>query len=284
MKDYHVSDIKERMKKFYNQSVVYQDLLADMTHYRRDAVLEQYVYLVNKFGPQQGVFLELGCGTGEAVRQLANEGREIIGVDISMRLLKTKEASIDEESPNFVVADITHLPFQNRSVSCVALHEVIEHIPDVNELLDEILRVLSADGCVIIISPNLISPIKPIRHILGIEGFNTKFYGSYLKAIWAIFSNLALIFNKLLSSQPKFTYRSPILDDFQCPDDDAVYMSNFIDFKKWFISKGFVVFYSPFMLWNDSFLNQLKLKILKWFPWLDKGFCLVAERTEQSTL
>jgi len=40
-----------------------------------------------------------------------------------------------------------------------------------------------------IVSPNLLSTIKPIKHIIGSEGFNDNFYGSKFKAFTSIFSN-----------------------------------------------------------------------------------------------
>jgi SAM-dependent methyltransferase len=269
------------MKAFYNQSEVYQNLLTNHETFRRDLALERYVSLVSEDGLRRGILLDLGCGTGETTRKLVAKGCNAVGLDISALFLKPQGPGHGGQSPNFVVGDIARLPFRSQSVSCVCMNDVIEHVPDTDQLLREIIRVVRADGRVIIVSPNLLSPIKPIRHILGIEGFNTNFYGSYLKALGAIFLNFHLLFMKLLARQPKFTCRTPLLgNDFHCPDDDAVYMANIVDLKKWFQSKGFTAAYVQFLPQQDRISGRVKSRILGWLPWLDKGFCLVAQRAE----
>jgi SAM-dependent methyltransferase len=268
------------MKAFYNESGVYQNLLTNHGAFRRELALERYVSLVCEYGLASGVLLDLGCGTGETTRRLATKGCNPVGLDISTLLLSPREQRPSDQGPKFLVGDVVHLPFKNHSVSCVCMHDVIEHVPETNQLLCEIIRVMRPDGRIIIVSPNLLSPIRPIRHIVGSEGFNTRFYGSYLKAFSAIFSNVYLLIKKLLAGEAEFTYRTPLLgDDFQCPDDDAVYMANIVDLKKWFHNRGLAATYVQFLPRQDGFSGRLKSRILDWLPCLDKGFCLVVQRT-----
>lgn len=284
MKTRQVAETEGRMKAFYNQSNAYHTLLASREAFRRDLALDRYVSLVSEKGPAKGIHLDLGCGTGETTRRLMAKGCDTVGLDISTLFLTRQEPRNEGPNPKFVVGDIARLPFRSQSVSCVCMNDVIEHVPDTDRLLHEIIRVLRADGRIIIVSPNLLSPIKPIRHLLGIEGFNTRFYGSLGKTFWAIFSNVYLIFTKLWSRRPEFTYRAPLLgDDFECPDDDAVYIANMVDLKKWFRSKGFAATYLQFLPGQDSASGRAKSRILDWFPWLDKGFCLVAQRSPRTS-
>jgi ubiquinone/menaquinone biosynthesis C-methylase UbiE len=277
-----MTKMKENLRSFYENSMIYRDLLKSSTRYHRETELDQYVSIVKKYAMKDGYILDLGCGTGETTHKLALKGLRVVGVDISIFLLKTDKHAFSEKRmcPGYVVSDITRLPVRDHSVGCVALLNVIEHIPEVNDLLDEVLRVLDSNGRVIIVSPNLISPLRPVRHLLGIEGFNTQFYGSHARAAYAVFSNLILISRKLLFRQPEFVFRSPILEDFQCPDDDAVYLANFIDLRKWFRRKGYSVSYRQFLPRNDSFLGRIKSLALNRISWLDKGFCLIAELPE----
>jgi len=271
--------LQERMRQFYNHSTAYRDLLASTERYRREVELDRFVSLVGQFGPKSGRLLELGCGTGETTQRLAAKGYDAIGVDVSLLFLQARGACPEQREAHFAVADVAALPFKAHSVSCVCMNDVVEHIPEVNELLEEVLRVLSKDGTVIIASPNLLSPLKPLRHILGTEGFTINFYGSRSKALTAIFSNVARNLLKLVSRRPTFIFRTPSLDDFQCPDDDAVYLSNFIDLQKWFRGRGFSVAYLQFKPAADTFIGRMKSEILGWAPWLDKGFCLVAQQS-----
>lgn len=267
---------KAKMKSFYNESVAYRDVLAELSHFRREQILARYAEVVHRFAPEGGTIVDLGCGLGDTTRLIAAKGRRAIGVDISLLLLTSKRTD-DHGEPALVAADISSLPFLTRSIECIALHDVIEHIPDVDRLLEEIARVLKDRGRVIIASPNLLSPLKPLRHLLGVEGFHVSFYGSTWRAVLAVFTNTAWCLQKSLSRKVTFHYREPMLDDFQRPDDDATFLSNVPDLKKWFVARGFEVHYHQFKP-GTGFVGRLKEAILNLFPWLDKGFCLVASR------
>jgi ubiquinone/menaquinone biosynthesis C-methylase UbiE len=267
---------KKKMKAFYNESVVYQKILSDLSHYRREKALERYAQVVREFAPGRMV-LDLGCGTGETTRRLIAKGLQPIGVDISVMLLRTTTNETGSHQ-DFVSADISTLPFQTRTVDCVALHDVIEHIPDVENMLTEIIRVLRPHGRVIIVSPNLLSPIKPIRHIFGLEGLNINFYGSLTRAFLAVFGNILSNLNKTFSRRLQFNFRQPILDGFKCPDDDAVFLANYTDLQKWFQKRDFRVLYHQVSSDKESWIGRVKLGVLGFLPWLDKGFYLIAER------
>jgi len=271
---------KQRMRRFYNESSVYQNAISDLEHYHRDASITQFAEIVHQLSPGSKV-IDLGCGTGESTRRLCAKGLSAIGVDISLLFLQS-QSDTDEQRPDFVSADISVLPFSNGSVDCVSLHDVIEHIPDVENLLGEIIRVLRPSGRIIIVSPNLMTPIKPIRHLLGIEGFNTRFYGSATRTFLAIFGNVFSNIRKVISRKPHFAFREPILEGFQCPDDDAVFLANYLDLKRWFEMHGMRTRYYQLKPETNGIVGRVKSGLLALFPWLDKGFVLIAERDEKA--
>jgi SAM-dependent methyltransferase len=267
-------DLQHRLKAFYNTSGAYKTILIDQKAFRLDVASEQYVSLVAAQHPT-GIVLDLGCGTAETTRQLAARGYRVVGVDISLLFLRAS-APVRR-----VAGDLTCLPFLDHSVGCVGLHNVIEHVPDTDLLLREIVRVLGPGGVVVIVSPNLLCPLRPLRHLLGVEGFTIAFYGSRLNAVKAIFVNLFAITGKIIARQPHFTMHTPLLDDdFQCPDDDAVYMANVIDLQKWFRGHGFVARYRQFLPHRQSLIGRTKLQVLNAAPWLDKGFALIASAAD----
>jgi len=269
---------KHKMKEFYNNSSVYQNAISDLAHYHRDESLARYAAIVRSFSRGTRV-IDLGCGTGESTRRLRSKGLRAIGVDISLLFLRT--STDDAADPrDFVSADISRLPFRSASVDCVALHDVIEHIPDVERLLEESLRVLRPNGRVIIVSPNLLSPLKPLRHLLGIEGFNVKFYGSSFRTFLAIFENLFWNLRNTISRQPHFRFREPILEEFQCPDDDTVFLANYLDLRNWFEIHAVKTQYHQLKPDTKAISGRIKSGLLALFPWIDKGFVLIAERDE----
>lgn len=75
--------------------------------------------------------LEIGPGPGIVIRAIRDFGVFGVTVDIDSRLRPT------------VVADITKLPFEDKSFDCVLAAEVLEHIPfiEVSKALEELARV-----------------------------------------------------------------------------------------------------------------------------------------------
>ena len=53
--------------------------------------------LLKKYGVDDGLVLELGCGTGNMTRLLAEAGYDMIGIDLSEDMLMEAMAKTDEE-------------------------------------------------------------------------------------------------------------------------------------------------------------------------------------------
>ena len=80
--------------------------------------------------------LDLGCGYGAYSLALAAAGRQCVGCDVNMKYLSQASSS---GLP--VVAVDSVLPFPDRSFDTVMLLEVIEHVPQLENILSEAFRV-----------------------------------------------------------------------------------------------------------------------------------------------
>jgi SAM-dependent methyltransferase len=98
--------------------------------------------------------LDAGCGTGYGSNILAEAGAaEVVGLDIDSAVLEAARESA-HQPVSLEVGDVRKLPFPDASFDMAVCFEVIEHVDEPETVLDELRRVLRADGILAISSPN----------------------------------------------------------------------------------------------------------------------------------
>ncbi len=100
--------------------------------------------------------LDVGCGLGAYVRKLRTISDDVYGVDID----PDKVAQARQELPNIYQAPAEELPFPDAYFDAILLHEVIEHVRDDRQALQEACRVTRAGGRIIIFAPNRWYPFE----------------------------------------------------------------------------------------------------------------------------
>jgi SAM-dependent methyltransferase len=103
-----------------------------------------------ELGP--GRVLDLGCGVGHSFHLL--RPRATVGVDLDADAL----AGQGRET---VVADMRALPFEDASFASVLSVQSLEHVPDPERVLAEVVRVLEPDGAAIFVTPNRLTLGRP---------------------------------------------------------------------------------------------------------------------------
>jgi O-antigen biosynthesis protein len=98
--------------------------------------------------------LDAGCGVGWGTEMLLNGGASSAhGVDIDEEAVANATARAPGAS--FRVGDLRSLPFPDDSFDLVVCFEAIEHVDGYERVLDELVRVLRADGGLLLVSsPN----------------------------------------------------------------------------------------------------------------------------------
>jgi SAM-dependent methyltransferase len=99
-----------------------------------------------------GRVLDLGCGVGHSYRELAP--RETVGVDLDPAAL----AGQDRET---VAADMRRLPMADGSFASVLSVQSLEHVPDPERVLAEVVRILAPGGRAIFVTPNRLTFGRP---------------------------------------------------------------------------------------------------------------------------
>jgi 2-polyprenyl-3-methyl-5-hydroxy-6-metoxy-1,4-benzoquinol methylase len=124
-------------------------------------------------GIKPGRLLEVGCGDGTRLRQLAElgwyvEGQEVDPVSVSIA-----------KKTNFKIhlGPLEHLNLPNSSYDAIVMSHVIEHVHEPVKLLSECHRLLKKDGILVAVTPNIRSyghkvfksswlHLDPPRHIM----------------------------------------------------------------------------------------------------------------------
>jgi len=110
------------------------------------------------------LILDAGCGSGRHLRALAKlPDLKIIGIDRNGSDLNDALTALknmpDALSDNYLVscADIKNLPFASASFDCVICSEVLEHIPEHENALKELVRILKPQGDLVVSVPRYFS-------------------------------------------------------------------------------------------------------------------------------
>ena len=107
--------------------------------------------------------LEIGCGEGYGTHSLSSHVKHITGVDLNSRAIEHASQKYESQQCSFTLSDGTTLPFDDRSFDVVISLQVIEHVRDDLAFLQEIRRVLKAEGTCIITTPNGSYRVAPQR-------------------------------------------------------------------------------------------------------------------------
>jgi len=130
--------------------------------------------------------LEIGCGTGELTNYLYNSGyTDIIGTDLSEEA--TSYGKKKYKNVSLKAMDAVCLNFLDYSFDVCMAFDLIEHLPDVNEHIKEVVRVLKPNGVYLLQTPNIISnSIKPFLN----RDFSWRWQHPSLQFSWGIMKKL----------------------------------------------------------------------------------------------
>jgi SAM-dependent methyltransferase len=87
-------------------------------------------FLLRQLPERLGEALELGCGTGEFSRLLAQRCETVLAVDLSPRMIEAARArSMDHPNVEYGLADASSWEFPSERFDCVASIATLHHLP-----------------------------------------------------------------------------------------------------------------------------------------------------------
>jgi ubiquinone/menaquinone biosynthesis C-methylase UbiE len=99
--------------------------------------------------------LDVGSGAGQIAGHLlefADPQTRITCLDLSQQMLCRARRRLNSDRPAFIAADLSNLPFADRSFDGVTCGYVLEHLPDPSEGLSELARVLCPGGRLLLLT------------------------------------------------------------------------------------------------------------------------------------
>jgi len=131
--------------------------------------------------PEQATIVDVGCGTGSALRYAASKVKNgnLIGIDPVPRMIEiakdiTKKDEIDYQII-FKVGSAENIPVDNAIADFVFAFDSIDHWNDIQKGLKEILRILKPGGRFIIVKdlsvPGAKKDLNDLEHKLGTACF-----------------------------------------------------------------------------------------------------------------
>lgn len=128
----------ERMETF-----IYNDTAVE--HLHRYAFVKKYIN--NK------KVLDIACGEGYGSNLMAQNAKEVVGVDIDTHVIEKAKEKYSKPNLYFKPGRTDDIPQADKSFDVVVSFETIEHHNKHDEMMLEIRRVLKDDGILIISSP-----------------------------------------------------------------------------------------------------------------------------------
>jgi len=115
--------------------------------------------IMKLLSPEKGeIILDAGCGTGIFTLDILSAGSKVIGLDLSLPMLKQAEKKLKGYPLQMVLGDMLQLPFPESSFDKAVSVTALEFIEDGKAAVGELFRVTKKGGRVVVATLNSLSP------------------------------------------------------------------------------------------------------------------------------
>ena len=163
----HPQPSLEKLPSYY-ESVDYishtdgnKSLFEKMYQFVKGIALKNKLKLINSQSAK-GRILDIGAGVGDFLSVAKNDGWETIGIEPS-----DKAKTIAKNKGVSFVENLSEL--ESNSFDVITMWHVLEHVPDLENQIKELKRLIKSNGTVIIAVPNF-------------KSFDASYYGKYWAA------------------------------------------------------------------------------------------------------
>jgi ubiquinone/menaquinone biosynthesis C-methylase UbiE len=104
------------------------------------------------------VILDAGCGTGVFAEDILESGARVVGLDLSLTMLRRALIKCPGQTFRSVIGDIRRLPFADVSFHKAISITAIEFMKDARIAVEELFRVTKPGGFIVVATLNSLSP------------------------------------------------------------------------------------------------------------------------------
>lgn len=137
-------------------------LFEKLYHFVKVRAIKSKVALITKENSSKGNLLDIGTGTGDFLIEAKNQGWTTLGFEPN-----TSAKTLAENKGVVFTDDIFVLP--NASFDVITMWHVLEHVPNLEEYIANLKRLLKPGGTIIIAVPNY-------------KSFDAQYYGRFWAA------------------------------------------------------------------------------------------------------
>lgn len=130
---------KKRIMKLYNEPeyVKTYDRRYDTIQLAKYDTILPYLNINHS-----GWILDVGVGTGLLLKKFINQWALIVGIDLSLSMLKTAKKRIQNNTKvELILADADHLPFKEDIFPTVTTFTLLQNMPNPLNTIKELIRV-----------------------------------------------------------------------------------------------------------------------------------------------
>lgn len=127
----------------------------------KNIAIKNKLRLINKYSAK-GKMLDIGAGTGDFLVRAKDTGWKTIGIEPS-----EKAKAIARKKGVTFAEDLSKI--QDHSIDVITMWHVLEHVPNINEYIIELNRILKPTGVLFIAVPNF-------------NSYDANYYGKYWAA------------------------------------------------------------------------------------------------------
>lgn len=97
--------------------------------------------------------LDIACGEGYGTALMSKYAKHVTGIDIDKDTISKASHKYRSENINFIDGSILNIPVNDSSYDIITCFETIEHISNHDKALNELKRILSSNGILVISTP-----------------------------------------------------------------------------------------------------------------------------------